>query len=217
MFNKSFLERVEKEKIFNDFNIEKGYDNGMIKHALRTNFFQAVPGFYEENYLDEGATKVVVINKYHDEVIKIPTPMGDNDWGDCKLVGASYTDDGWNYCEQEVMVYELACSYNLGKYFAPIRYIKTIDEVMFYAQSKCEFDKQDFTFSAESYKTGERVNYEFNSEEWVAEFIEFYGEQEFHRLQNFIENIAEINDMHCGNLGYLDGAPVLVDYSGYWE
>jgi hypothetical protein len=31
---------------------------------------------------------------------------------------------------------------------------------------------------------------------------------------NFIED-EEINDLHRGNLGYLNGRPVILDYSGF--
>ena len=27
----------------------------------------------------------------------------------------------------------------------------------------------------------------------------------------------DIGDLHGGNLGYIEGQPIIVDYSGYWE
>jgi hypothetical protein len=51
---------------------------------------------------------------------------------------------------------------------------------------------------------------------WILNFIKLYGEKEFLRLCLFLEEEG-INDLHEKNVGYIDGRPVLFDYSGYYE
>ena len=48
----------------------------------------------------------------------------------------------------------------------------------------------------------------------MRDAINWYGENEIEKLLKFI-NDEKINDLHSGNLGYLNDRPVIVDYAGY--
>ena len=47
-----------------------------------------------------------------------------------------------------------------------------------------------------------------------VEFLREYGEEVFYNLSSFCEE-WEVNDLHSGNVGYLDGHIVILDYAGY--
>jgi hypothetical protein len=51
-------------------------------------------------------------------------------------------------------------------------------------------------------------------EVWIADFIQMYGKDELQRLMEFI-NKYDIDDLRTCNIGYLDGAPILFDYSSF--
>lgn len=51
----------------------------------------------------------------------------------------------------------------------------------------------------------------------VAEtFVYYYGIEEYSRLSDFIV-AHQINDLHCGNVGLVDGVFCLTDYGGYFD
>lgn len=49
-----------------------------------------------------------------------------------------------------------------------------------------------------------------------AKFIDEYGEEEFQKLSDFLE-WQDVNDLHSGNVGTLDGNFILMDYAGYHD
>ena len=53
---------------------------------------------------------------------------------------------------------------------------------------------------------------------WITDFLAMYGEEEFKALSDFLREM-QIDDLRDCNVGYLDGAPILFDYSGFrqWE
>ena len=50
----------------------------------------------------------------------------------------------------------------------------------------------------------------------AAAFLHECGKEEFYSLSDFCSEY-EINDLHRGNVGYLDGHIVILDYAGYWR
>lgn len=51
----------------------------------------------------------------------------------------------------------------------------------------------------------------------VAEtFMYYYGADEYCRFSNFLE-LENVNDLHCGNVGEIDGNFCLIDYGGYFD
>ena len=51
-------------------------------------------------------------------------------------------------------------------------------------------------------------------EYWIARVTQLYGKKFMRSLENWIAEY-EINDLHKGNIGMLNGVPVLLDYAGY--
>jgi len=52
------------------------------------------------------------------------------------------------------------------------------------------------------------------AEEVAASFVHEYGEVSYAELSSFLNEWC-VNDLHCGNVGWIDGRLVLIDYAGY--
>jgi hypothetical protein len=125
----------------------------------------------------------------------------------------------WNYCELEVRLYQKAKMAGLEQYFAAERWIGNAGNIPIYAQEKViPFDDTHYDeerSKATTQRCKELSLYCFNPT-WIADFFEWYGEDEFIKLSTFLtEN--QITDLHDGNIGYIHGAPVMFDYSSYRE
>lgn len=169
--------------------------------------------------------------------VELPSePDYDYEYFCCPLEGATYCrgitlpqDQDWNYCCLESAIYQEALNRGLGQYFAEEGLLGHLqDGHPVYYQQRCVAlcDIEDYEWSSEEYKrrstrafqTCEKLNaYCFNSW-WIADFIEMYGEEEFKLLDDFLREM-QIDDLRASNVGYLDGAPILFDYSGFrhWD
>ena len=50
----------------------------------------------------------------------------------------------------------------------------------------------------------------------AAYFVEKYGYEEFMKIADFLE-WNEINDLHSGNIGYVEDRVIFIDYAGYYD
>lgn len=129
----------------------------------------------------------------------------------------------WDYCRLESVIYQLALEEGLGAYFAEEGYLGTIDNTPIYYQTRCtpmsemniDYDSAEYEKkSNKSRKICENLKAVCFNALWISDFIDIYGEEEFKRLSAFLERY-DIEDLRAANIGYLDGAPILFDYSGY--
>lgn len=153
-----------------------------------------------------------------------------------ELEGATYIpaieelQDGpdWDYCNTECAIYKKAVERGLGAYFAEeglLGALKCGHPV--YYQQRCislsslevDYDSYDYQQKSEKIRKtcAENEIFCFNPL-WISDFLEHYGFNEFKRLNDFLEEM-NIQDLRDCNIGYLDGAPILFDYSGfrYWD
>ena len=131
--------------------------------------------------------------------------------------------EDWDYCHLESVIYQLALQEGLGAYFAEEGYLGTIDFTPVYYQTRCTpMNSIPIDYNSREYEIKESKSqticnklqiFCFN-EVWISDFIDRYGEEEFKRLNNFLARY-DIGDLRSCNIGYLDGAPILFDYSGY--
>lgn len=129
----------------------------------------------------------------------------------------------WDYCELESAIYQEAVDQGLGAYFAEEYLLGFINDQPVYRQTRCiacyDYEKKysddewDERSSYSKEKCEELKCHCFNPI-WIADFLDYYGEAEFKRLTTFL-NEYEIGDLRSCNIGYLDDAPILFDYSGF--
>jgi hypothetical protein len=130
-------------------------------------------------------------------------------------------NEGWDYCEAEVRYYDNAKESCIEDYFAKTWLIGTVHGHPIYAQARAEmFEGSTSTreYPKEKAKTVSDychdMNYHCFNDWWLADFVDFFGMEALDKLQNFLENEG-IEDLHDGNIGYVAGVPVLIDYAGY--
>lgn len=181
-----------------------------------------------------GASKMVLIP---DEdigfVLKIPfngrydiaydeddEPMDDYEF--FGFEGARFTSDGWNYCETEAIIYEMAKEAGIETCFAKTEYVGDIDGYPVYSQERAEIfycRKNESEYSEETRsKTRDKCK-ELNVESsinicWMTDFLAYYGEEMLKTFMTFIFD-NRIGDLHSDNIGYIGNRPVLIDYSGF--
>lgn len=162
--------------------------------------------------IESGWSKAVIIPAEGNFVFKIPLMFDVNNYN-CLTA---------NYCDEEVSQYKEAKIEGLEYAF-----VKTVpfDEMKikygaplpFYIQDKVEvFDKwgkcdKIYDEMSEKYENTLRL-----PSLWIEDFCNAYGVESFEDFGIFVCN-SGINDLHSGNVGYLDGMPVVFDYSGYFE
>lgn len=194
------------------------------------------------SFTDEGISKYAIVMSDIDCVLKIPfngmkgiyekwnsakETYERNSKGHIVTTETFYpftdadSDYGDNYCEAELRRYEAAVEAGLDFLFAPVEYITTVNGYKIYSQPCCTmfFSKHDSVCTDEAttaYSICSENHYDCFNECWLTEVLEEYGEQTFIKFMDFLEEYA-INDLHADNVGYYNGKPVLVDYSGYWE
>jgi len=131
----------------------------------------------------------------------------------------------WNYCALETILYEHALEAGLGAYFAEEGFLGMIDETPIYYQQRCiPLDEMGIDYNSDDYKKKKKISDKVCQELdiiafndiWVADFIACYGQEELKRLYDFLDEYR-IGDLRAANIGYLNGAPILFDYSGYRE
>lgn len=173
-----------------------------------------------------GATKGVLVIKDNNDVV-FKCPFGRltkiNCCGSEEDVNFSY-----DYCELEWKNFIKSRNEFVDRFFAEVHYLKTcvIGNIAldFYVQEKARSfelygssgEWNDKTLDLASDHISNAYNLYDVSVDWVADFIAYYDEADFHILDDFLCNY-DINDIHDGNIGYVGERPVIFDYSGYFD
>lgn len=203
---------------------------GTFDENDEADFYPAVVQPFSEKYKKPfdyatGATKGVLIFEQLGFVIKIPFCRNSEDYDDnyecCNYFTGADTDNGWDYCEAEADKYQRAEEEGISMCFAKTEKIGEIDGYPIYMQELASIYKNVDYQSSHTEEDSRQVNsicdsndfYIFNIE-WLSDAFHFYGEKIFHKLLEFIRTVG-INDLHDGNIGYIENRPVLVDYSSF--
>ena len=163
-----------------------------------------------------GSTKLILIKKEFDYVIKLPFPV----------------ESGTNYCEKEWQIYRRAVEKNLDRFFAES--IKCFwGDKPFYLMKKIETKEEDIR---ELYFKNYRLECEENGIFFDEDDAEYYYDYDYYhdyriltvllkeedsslvnRLVNFL-SAYEVNDLYGNNIGLSkEKRVILFDYSGYNE
>lgn len=137
------------------------------------------------------------------------------------FTGAKNSENDWDYCKTEVELYQRAVAAGMEKYFAKMERVYN-KEYPIYCQPFCNMY---YSYRDEG-KEKEKVHREYSklkddldcslSPFWVKDFIETYGLDEYNKLIQFCTKYS-IQDFHCGNIGYFNEKPIIVDYGSYWD
>lgn len=200
---------------------ERNFYRKIVTNFLQFCARERIPLTYEEfserEYTDEleaieeelgvsvafGLSKLVLIPyKASRFVIKIPF----------------YREDEAAYCEMELSNYIEARNRGVDMFFAALHKDR-VKKTTYYLQARVG-DTYSVPYSKETKgyyyeRPYGKVDDGVIGEEVSLEFIEYYGEDGFEELYNFLLDM-DINDVHSFNYGKrFDGAPVIFDYSGF--
>ena len=141
-----------------------------------------------------------------------------------------------NEAEREVEMYERAKAVNLDKFFPKTEILCEHNGVVFVRQEKIDFscreinnntankfkrisktatpkiiNKMDKQFKKADHGAGYRRDLDTM---WAKMAIVLYGKKACKALSDFVQENG-INDLHQSNLGYKNGKPIILDFSGY--
>lgn len=121
-------------------------------------------------------------------------------------------DGRWTACDREAEYYAYAEEEGLAQYFAEC-WNDSLEldgeEIPFYVMQRADPNEDEVYYLSDM---GEDYT---GCEDAVWEaFSNMYGTTEANRLSSFCKRF-EINDLHEGNVGFIDGNLVCIDYSGY--
>lgn len=179
-----------------------------------------------------GASKLVFILPSISKVIKIPFKgqfwyqEGEYDeeteeYGEGEEVfDPFYTED---YCALEEEIWYDADNNYCGEFFAKTEFARNVKGLIniYVAERVICYENAGASTASEDSKKKVREDIDFRSigpHDWMAEVIDYYGEEIARKFTDYIigSNYDIIGDLHHGNVGYrLDGAPVILDYSGF--
>jgi hypothetical protein len=137
------------------------------------------------------------------------------------LVKIGFSDFKINHAEREANIYAEACVNEVSQFFVPCHklgkiYGHPIYE-MVYVDADEELVTSDMWQKCSSEMSDEEISDAIDDDDCYIEnlFPFYYSEEEMSKLCDFLCEL-EINDLHSGNIGYLNGRIVLIDYSGYF-
>jgi hypothetical protein len=157
-----------------------------------------------------GATKLVIMTSEADDwVFKIPLH-----------------DYKSNYCQLEVEIYEMAQKENVSEFFAPCYFLENYDGVEIYVMAQADVScgrlySDLYERLSNEGRTDEEATEILEEVEDCSEYVEwlfpYYTDcEKFEALSNFLED-AGVNDLHSGNIGYINNRVVFIDYSGFYR
>lgn len=198
----------------NIYNTYPSFQNFIYSKGRRKTwgiFRDAVIRNTDSNFtVTSGAFRAVIIDENFDWVIKFDFKEEINE----EHVGN---------CRAEMIYYKNAVTWGIEEYFAPCFYGGEWNGVTFYLMKKVTIDIDSMNEEISSGLESSDINYAscFNSDmaaEDIDTIVNVFGSyfpyEEVTQLIEFCETYC-INDFHSGNIGYLMGRPILVDYAGY--
>lgn len=177
-------------------------------------------GYTEPEYrVCDGASKICIVPKYADFVIKWSTSCLSN-------------EEGYDEAYDEVLIYEKAVRAGLEMFFPKTEILCTIGGINFVVQEKIDFsaintprNKEDkYLYKARTVSPAiiDKIDTCFQSirrgrsidTTWASMAIVIYGKRKCKTLCKFVVENG-INDLHLSNIGYLKDKPIIMDFSGY--
>ena len=203
-----------------------------LKHLSQYNFMKKLQALDDNFILASGVSKVAIIPKEKNYVIKIPYYGKYRKSNGIKCFDPYFSSisKSGDYCKSEEIIYNKAKANGLDTFFAEIEQIGKIKSIPIYVQRKAvifedvyypEDDEEEnlnerevSIFKTITTKYSDLVEDEYLPISWMKDFIFSYGELAFDKLYNFLSD-NNIQDLHSENIGYICERPVLVDFSGF--
>lgn len=134
-----------------------------------------------------------------------------------------------DYCAIEVENYELGKQYGIERCLLPIAYVgETECGIPLYSQPMYTTSQEALDYNKSRYWEGklhglhnapivrkvQRGCYSSPQKLWFERAIQIYGKAFMRSFQKWSQE-GHVNDLHSGNVGYLNKQPIIIDYAGY--
>ena len=228
----NFFEQVVEPLAANQCFEDWTWDNGVTKGVLIFKHFdyvikipfQGECNYYESHYESEGGTwryDISTASRSRYSFVESVEEFID-------FSGAESGENDWDYCAAEKEIAQYAKQRSLEKCFAITELLGYAQEYPIYIQEKCYMFREESTTNEERYKSRtetdyaslrkvrEKVKFWGINDDWVLDFLIYWGEDILQKFGQFLDEF-NVEDLHCGNIGYRNGVPCLVDYSSFRE
>lgn len=162
-------------------------------------------------HFDCGETRCVIYHRSWDYVIKVDRNFN------CQY-----------YCAAELRNYQKAQEYRVQQVLLPISKVCEVNGWKLYRQTRfdCQYANKSYKHrqlqkQCEEVKRNERVlrylheNLDRLDYNWLARVVQLYGKRFATSLSAWARE-CEVSDLHCNNIGFLKGKPIILDYAGYF-
>ena len=171
--------------------------NFLIKKANKVHFYGSSDDFI---YGDSGATRYCVIFEELGVVLK----RDESDYGD-------------GFCDREAFLYQKAKEYHVDKVFLPIEYFGRGWYIQPYVNLGCwpalRHDGISSKHKNKFNSFADRMQDVDMNRVWLLLLYEYYGWNFFKSFFHFCKRY-KVNDLHNGNVGFINKKPIVFDYSG---
>ena len=202
-----------------------------LSHLTGKTYEDTFKTLSNEFLLSSGASKLAIIPRSKDYVIKIPFIGCDYDYNEKEMFSSFYCpiSQSADYCKADIIIYNEAKEAGMEVFFAEIEQIGEVQGVPIYIQQKAQIfedcvpyedqldaldNENDEVMTSIKSEYPKLMEEEFLPPLWVKDFILNYGTSTFDELVDFLQQHA-VDDLHSENVGYIANMPVLVDYSGF--
>jgi hypothetical protein len=133
------------------------------------------------------------------------------------------TDEGDNYCETELVIYNMAKEKGFEKFFTETHFYGYVDCTPVYIQEKAIPLSDDSSYSSrKTSKNAQEIVEKKNwqrivNRKWAELAVDYYGEEQIEKFFDFFQDMGVLEDLHNGNIGFglFDNRPLILDFSDY--
>lgn len=231
-FEEQVVNQLKANQCFNNWTWDTGATKGVLIFS-ELNFVVKIPFSGWEEYEESHYENSRGSHKWYYSGTHMPSKWvkieGEEKFYDFSGARCYNNEDEWNYCQAETELAVRAKEAGLASCFAITSLLGLANGYPIYIQDRCSiFSDEESTTNKEKYKNRtkadykslrevrERVDFWSIDDNWLLDFLIYFGEEMLRDLTNFIFD-NNIEDLHNGNIGYIKGVPCLVDYSSYYE
>lgn len=214
-------EKIKAVKIAKAY-IDAGFDHVLKNELYFSDWVRDFGNPLSSCEIASGMTKYVIIPDDLNWVIKLPIQVKPKQYRREEFLTKF---NAYDYCDLETRNFAYAEEKGVNVFFAESYFLSLYKGIRIYIQRKAKCDEQEFDDRLKKYAShyvSETCN-EDVFDEVVSDYVLNMDESEsleavFGDVPTELYDLIEernVNDLHCGNYGFINEKPVIIDYSGY--
>lgn len=214
-------EKIKAVKIAKTY-IDAGFNHVLKNELYFSDWIRDFGNPLSSCEIASGMTKYVIIPDDLNWVIKLPIQVRPDQYRREEFLTKF---SAYDYCDLETRNFAYAEEKGVNVFFAESYFLSLYKGIRIYIQRKAECDEQEFDDRLKKYAS-HYVSETYNEDvfnEVVSDYVlSMDGSESLEaifgdvptELYDLIEE-RNVNDLHCGNYGFINEKPVIIDYSGY--